>query len=327
MYKKLALAIAVASSSGVVMADGAQVEEILVWGAQVKASSLKLDEEKIALKQVDHISDLLRIVPGVDVGGAHSLNQRITIRSMDDKDLRISIDGANQNTYMYHHMGNLQINADILKSVAIDVGTNSVVNGGLGGAVRFETRDAAELLQGGNRFGGRVNVSASDNASNNLSLTGYGKIIDSIDFLAYYNRVDRDNFSVGGGKIRDEKGMEEPGTDGEVKGLKGELDDVLIKFGWAINENHKLKLGYESYKDEGNYSYRPDMGLSTGITIANSLNVPLTYPTEFTRDTYTLNYSGDIGNTTIAASVYRNQSNLWRDETGSSRMAPNRCHY
>ena len=28
--------------------------------------------------QADHISDLLRDLPGVDVGGAHSLNQRIT---------------------------------------------------------------------------------------------------------------------------------------------------------------------------------------------------------------------------------------------------------
>ena len=93
-------------------------------------SSIYLNGDAIANKQADHISDLLRTIPGVDVGGAHSLNQRITIRSMDDKDLDISIDGAKQNSYMYHHMGNLQIHADILKSVDLEIGSNSVINGG-----------------------------------------------------------------------------------------------------------------------------------------------------------------------------------------------------
>src|SRR5690554_2273926 len=85
--------------------DFPALEETRVWGTQVVASSVNLDQTAMELKQADHISDLLRPIPGVDVGGAHSLNQRITIRSMDDKDLRISIDGASQNTYMYHHMG------------------------------------------------------------------------------------------------------------------------------------------------------------------------------------------------------------------------------
>ena len=37
---------------------------------------------------------------------------------------------------MYHHMGNLQIHADILKAVEIEVGNNSVATGSLGGAVQ-----------------------------------------------------------------------------------------------------------------------------------------------------------------------------------------------
>ena len=114
-----AAAIAAAMISPATYADDAlntdDIERIAVWSTEVKASSLYLKGEEIANKQADHISDLLRTIPGVDVGGAHSLNQRITIRSMDDKDLDISIDGAKQNTYMYHHMGNLQIHADILK--------------------------------------------------------------------------------------------------------------------------------------------------------------------------------------------------------------------
>ena len=243
------------------------VERISVWSTQVKTSSLYLKGDDIANKQADHISDLLRTIPGVDVGGAHSLNQRITIRSMDDKDLDISIDGANQNTYMYHHMGNLQIHADILKSVDIEVGTNSVINSGLGGSVRFETKQARELLTDDDTFGARLQVGAGDNSGNNLSATAYGLLGEQVDFLAYYNVVNRDNYDVGGGKIKDSNGDEIAGTDGTVRGLKGDLDDALIKFGWNLADNQRLQISYESYTDEGDYSYRPDMGLATDLAI------------------------------------------------------------
>ncbi len=303
--------------------EQAEIETLAVWGTQVKASSLSMDAEAMEIRQPDHISDLLRTIPGVDVGGAHSLNQRITIRSMDDKDLRISIDGASQNTYMYHHMGNLQIHADILESAEIDVGNNSVVNGGLGGAVRFKTKNARSLLDEGAQFGGRVQASYADNSGDSTSLTGYGQLTDSFDALVYLNQVNRDNYEVGGGKILGADGTQVAGTDGTVRGLEGEVEDALIKFGWDITEGHRIKLGYETYTDEGNYSYRPDMGLATDLAIANSLKIPLTYPTEFSRDTATLSYEGQLtANTQVDAAFYRNESTFWRDERGLVSWSP-----
>ena len=321
-YKTTMVAFAVGSAlaaSSQVFAETTEekeIEVVEVWSTQVKASSLYLKGEEIANKQADHISDLLRTIPGVDVGGAHSLNQRITIRSMDDKDLAISIDGAQQNTYMYHHMGNLQIHADILKSVDIEVGSNSVINSGLGGSVRFETKQAKELLADGQTLGARIQVGASDNANNNFSLTGYGLLADNLDFLAYYNFVDRQNYEVGGGKILNADGSVVAGTDGEVRGLEGELTDALIKFGWDIDANQRVQVSYENYVDEGDYSYRPDMGLATDIAITESLAVPLLWPTEFTRDTVTLNYELVTGDTMVKAAMYSNTSELFRDESG-----------
>jgi len=294
-----------------------EIDQVTVWGTQVRTSSVGIPEDTLAIKQADHVSDLLRTIPGVDVGGAHSLNQRITIRSMDDKDLRISIDGANQNTYMYHHMGNLQIHADILKSVDVQVGSNSIIDGGLGGAVRFETKSANELLRHGERFGARVQTSYGDNSGTSNSLTVYGQLSQNLDVLAYYNSVDRDNYEVGGNKIEGGDGSEISGTNGSVKGLEGELDDSLIKFGWNISDSQRLELGYESYKDEGDYSQRPDMGLATGIGIANNLAIPLLWPTEFSRDTLSLNYKLEWGgHSQLKATLFNNESTLKRDETG-----------
>ena len=106
-------------------------------------------------------------------------------------------------------------------------------------------------------------------------------------------------------------------ADGEVVGLKGDLSDGLIKLGWDFANNQRLEFSYEHYQDEGDYSYRPDMGLATDLAITDSLKVPLLWPTEFTRETLTLNYQLIWGEaSTLDAVVYSNTSELWRDEMG-----------
>lgn len=305
------------------VATSPTIEEVEVWATEVRLGEGGLEGAALELRQADHVSDLLRHLPGVDVGGAHSLNQRITIRSLGDRNLRITIDGANQNTYMYHHMGNLQIHADILQSVDVAVGKNSVVNSGLGGAVRFETRQATDLLAPRQRFGARAQASYADNAGSGYSLAAYGLIGDQFDVLAYHNQVERDNYEVGGGRIRAYDGSTVPGTDGTVRGLEGEVQDTLLRFGWNPTDGQRIKLGYERYVDEGNYSYRPDMGLATDIAIANSLSIPLLWPTEFSRDTFTLNHEIELGaGTTVRTAAFRNESNFWRDERGLASWTP-----
>ncbi|GIX22575.1 MAG: ligand-gated channel [Gammaproteobacteria bacterium] len=298
------------------------MEAVDVWATRVRSSTLTLDEDGIGLRQADHISDLLRPLPGVDVGGAHSLNQRVTLRSFNDKDLRISVDGANQNTNMYHHMGNLQIHADILEAVDIEVGSHSVIDGGLGGAVRFYTRSAAQLLEPGARFGARVNLSHADNDAQGAALSLYGLAGEGGDWLLYHNRVERGDFRVGGGEILDQNGEVIPGTDGRVRGHAGVLEDTLLKFGWTFGDGHSVHVGHERYRDEGDYSYRPDMGLATDIAIAESLNIPLTYPTRFGRDTVTVNYRYRGEALELYATVYGNESELWRDERALASWRP-----
>ncbi|MBQ4811449.1 TonB-dependent receptor [Pseudoalteromonas luteoviolacea] len=316
-FKLSLISVAISALCPWAVASEQNIEQISVWSTQVKSSAPYLQGQEIADKQADHISDLLRTIPGVDVGGAHSLNQRITIRSLDDKDLKVTIDGASQNAYMYHHMGNLQIHADILKSVEIHTGTNSVVNGGLGGAVRFTTKQAKDLLQQGEQFGARLSAATGDNSGQQFSFTGFGQLTGELDFLIYFNDVNKDNFKVGGDQILDENGKVEPDTDGTVRGLAGDVKDTLIKFGWDINQQQRLSIGYEQYEDSGDYSYRPDMGMSTDVTIATGTHTPLTWPTKFTRDTLTLSYELNFGHaSTLTANLFDNVSELYRDESG-----------
>ncbi|MCB1603284.1 MAG: TonB-dependent receptor [Gammaproteobacteria bacterium] len=297
-----------------------KMDSVKVWGTTVQSSSVNIDEKYLTMRQADHLSDLLRSIPGVDVGGSHSLNQRINIRGLDDRDLLITIDGAVQNTYMYHHMGNLQIHADILKAVEIEVGTNSVINSGLGGSVKFKTKEAKDLLEYGQTIGVRTQGSFASNDSSGGSITSYGQLSNNVDFLAYYNYVDRSNFTVGGGKILGSDGVV-INESGVVKGQAGRTNDGLFKLGIDLSPLQRLEFGIEGYSDKGNYSYRPDMGLATDIAIADGLGLPLVYPTEFLRDTYTINYDLSWGsNSNLVASAYMNKSDLWRDQTSLANV-------
>lgn len=156
---KLAVVVSLALSSHAFAEQGSEADEqMIVWGTQVSSSSEYLGDQDISLRQADHMSDLLRSIPGVDVGGTHSVNQRINIRGLGETDLDIRLDGASQHANMFHHIGNLTLNPDILKSVDIQVGNNSVTQSGLGGAVYFETKNALDLLTYGERFGARFMV-------------------------------------------------------------------------------------------------------------------------------------------------------------------------
>lgn len=290
-------AMASAHASAQTQADTSE-DVIQVWGTQVQSSSLFVGQDEIALKQADHLSDLLRDIPGVDIGGTHSINQRINFRGLDDRNINVFIDGALQTNYLFHHMGNLLINADILKSADIQLGSNSVVNTGIGGAIRFETKDARDLLEyTENSFGGRIMAGYNSNAQVSYSATGYGQLGERFDVLAYYNSVDRDNFEDG-------NGLETIGSDGETT-------NTLIKVGFDIADNQRIELSYDRLEDEGDYTQRPDMGVLTNQAITGDILIP----TEFTRETWNLGYELDLGEAfNFRATYYTNDMYLWRDQ-------------
>lgn len=279
-----------------------------VWGTQVSSSSEYLSDQDISVKQADHLSDLLRDIPGVDVGGTHSVNQRINIRGLNETDLDIRLDGASQHASMFHHIGNLTLNPDIIQAVDVEVGNNSVRNSGLGGSVHFETKDARDLLRPGERFGTRLYAGYGTNAYHQGSAALYGQLSETVDALLYGYRVDRDNFEDGDGN--------------KTFGADGTITDVLAKVGWEPGYGHRLELSHDHYEDEGDYNPRPDMS----GTANSGLTADLILPTEYSRDTTTLGYKFDDGSATgYQATLYRNYIELYRDESGiTSRWPANR---
>ncbi len=279
-------------------ADKVEMDTVNVWGTSVESSSMYLNEGDINIKQADHLSDLLVDIPGVDVGGTHSINNRINIRGFQDEDLEMSIDGAKiQNANMFHHIGNLLINPDILKSADIQVGTNSVVNSSLGGAVAFETKDGKGLLRPGETMGARVSGNFNSNDEHGGSFAGYGKLTEKADFLAYYRQVEKNNWTDGDGT--------------ENFGVEGTIYNALLKFGVDLDENNRISLSYDSLHDEGDYSPRPDFGRAYNEARTGDY----TFPTEYDRTTISLRHELDLGDKLfMTTTVYSNENELERFE-------------
>lgn len=292
------LAISAAlSNAAFAQQDESQTDNVVVWGTKVSSSSESLGTDDLSVKQADHMSDLLRGIPGVDVGGTHSVNQRINIRGLNETDLDIRLDGASQHANMFHHIGNLTLNPDILKSADIQVGNNSVTQSGLGGAVYFETKNAKDLLRGDEQFGVRVFGGYNSNASEQGSVTVYGQVSDQVDAMLYVQGIARDNFENGNGT--------------ENFGVEGDTYNILGKLGYEPVAGHRFQLAYDLYRDEGDYSPRPDMNGSANTTLTESDLLP----TEYNRDTVTASYQLTGEKHSGKVSLYSSETEIVRDES------------
>lgn len=290
-------AVSVAISAPVCAEETSYFDEVLVWGTKVSSNTESVGAQDMSLKQADHMSDLLRDIPGVDVGGTHSVNQRINIRGLDETDLDIRLDGASQHANMFHHIGNLTLNPDILKSADIQVGNNSVTQNGIGGSVYFETKDAKDLLRYDESFGVRVYGGYASNASQQGSLTAYGLIGERFDTMLYGHYVRRDNFEDGRGV--------------DSIGVEGDTYNVLGKIGFEPSAKHRFELAYDLYRDSGDYSPRPDWSVDAIKSRSNDELIP----TDYNRDTITLSYELKGEGNRGKVSLYNTRTEIIRDES------------
>lgn len=244
-------------------------------------------------QQASHLSDFLNVVPGVTIGGTSSVNQRIRIRGLEDSNLKITIDGARQEGKLFYHMGDVTIDPDLLKQAKVSVGNNSVTlgNDALGGAVAFETVDAADLLKPGQKIGAKLKVGyASNNDELLTSATVYGAPSDNIDLLAYYGKRDTSSGEDGSGRELFED---------------SESENFLLKAGAYIADDHRIGASFSRTEKEGSFPFRPDYPSRDGDPI----------PQKVKRDTYTLDYSFNPINSLIDinTTIYQTETQILRD--------------
>lgn len=245
------------------------LEELVVVGA---LTDVVVSEAEIAFTQANDLQDIFRRTPSVAVGGSIGLAQKIYVRGLEDSLLNVTVDGAPQHGTLFHHIGRVSIEPELLETVELQTGAGEATAGfgAIGGAIRFRTRDPVDLLSEGRRFGGVAKAGWFSNDGEKYSLTGAARLVGDLGLMASYVQVDRDEMEDGDGEL--------------LRGTAAKQRLGFVKLGGEVAEGHRISVSYERREEEGAFGQRPNWPVLAG---------DLLFPAEAERGTAVANYGYD----------------------------------
>ncbi len=247
-----------------------EIEDVVVVGA---LTDIELTREEIELTQASDLADLFRSTPSVQVGGSLGIAQKIYVRGLEDSLLNVTVDGAPQRGTLFHHIGRVSLEPELLETVDVQTGAGEATAGfgAIGGAIRFRTRDATSLLEDGRRFGAMARAGWFSNDGEKYSLTGYGRLFGDVGIVASYVTIDRDAYEDGDGN--------------EIRGSAAQQDLLFVKVGGELGGGHRLSVSHERRDEEGEFGQRPNWPALAGDRL---------FPGKARRTTTTANYGYDF---------------------------------
>jgi hemoglobin/transferrin/lactoferrin receptor protein len=166
----------------------------------VVAGRSTLKKENIERIQADNVAELLDKLPGVSSAGSpRPGGQSLNIWGMGGmEDINVTLDGAPKGFEKYRQ-GSVFIEPELIKQIDVDKGPFNLANGngGFGGSIKIVTKDAADLLQPGENFGGMLKYGFHTNDNQNIySGALYGKTPEGFaDGMIYASKRDGGNIT------------------------------------------------------------------------------------------------------------------------------------
>ncbi len=302
---KLWLLLALAVSSNITAEElskktdqnDVEFDTLHVLGANEEGFNVAINAEMIDKKLSTSLQDLFRHEPSITVGGGLPVAQKVYVRGLEDTLLNVTIDGATQAGYIYHHQGRINVEPELIKNVVVKPGAGNATDGAgaLGGAIHLNLKDAQDLVRPGQQFGALVKTAYhSNNSMWKKHISAYGMLSDDFGLLASFTDNDAsDNYRDGSGN--------------EVEYSEIEQQDIRIKLSGDIADDHYLSLGYENFDDDGNRYSRANMG---ALFHPIYPNVPVEQKTN--RESWTVNYKYNPSNELIdlSTTLYYTDSSL-----------------
>lgn len=300
----LSVALLTAMAAQTAVAEPIVLDTVQVTGNTITPELNSVDAGQIEKLQANDLEDLFSQSPEVTVGGGPDVAQKLYIRGLEDQLLNITIDGAQQATRQFHHVGRISIEPELLKYVEVNAGAGNALSGpgALGGSVKFVTKDPEDMLKPGENFGGLVKgmfSSNTDSFKTNTSL--FGRLTDDWSAMVSYTQSDADNYEDGNGD--------------EVLGTESDQDYLFAKVVGHLTDSQTVRLSYEKRDDEGDRTQRPQWVYSPSPTPQPHRGNHL-YFSENERETVTLNYElNPIDNQylDLSLTVYNTESDFLQD--------------
>src|SRR5690606_26234760 len=232
-------------------------------------------------------------IPSVTVGGSVGIAQKIYVRGLEDTQLNVTVDGAPQHGTLFHHIGRVTIEPELLKTVDVQSGAGEATAGfgAIGGASRCRTRDAVEMLAPGRDFGGMARAGWLSNDGYRLSGSLYGRVAGELGLLASFVHSDRDDMEDGGGN--------------RLHGTGGEQKAGFVKFGGQLTPEQRISISFEQREETASFGQRPNWPALEGDTL---------YPATGKRRTGVLNHGIALASRLdLESTLYWTQSKFTQD--------------
>ncbi|MCG8371238.1 MAG: TonB-dependent receptor, partial [Proteobacteria bacterium] len=265
-------------------ADGGEIDDIIVTATRLPRNIMEIagtvsvvTGEDIERQVASDLDDLIRYQPGVTMNtNGRGGNMGFIIRGMGGNRVLTLIDGIRAgDSYARGPVaqGVDRFEVDDLKAVEIIRGPASVLYGSdaMGGAVILRTKDPIDYLDGDSSYVGVRAGYAGANELAKLGLTGATRVGDLGLFLQYTNRAYEERDIAGEGSLNPQ--------DGESHGL-------LLKTVWAPGDGHRLKLSFETMREDNDFELLTELSSSVFESLAED---------QMERSRVSLQYDWSIG--------------------------------
>ncbi len=255
--------------------DDSQVFDLAPFVVEADGSQniLQITQRDLSQRQANDLEDVLSIDPSITVGGSVGVAQKIYVRNIGEGMLTVSVDGALQSGSLFHHIGRIAVEPELLKQVEVQSGIGGATDGpgALGGSIKFITKDPSDLLRDGHDIGALIKYGYFDNTSGyKASANLFGRFNENWSGLFSYVSSEYDDIEDGDGKIV-------PGSDSQQK-------VAMAKLVGEFDNGQALKFSFERIDENGMKLQRPEYALSSWNPL---------FPMDTSRDTLKLGYEFD----------------------------------
>lgn len=125
----VAIGIAASSMSYAEQAQKAKHDSIETMVVVGEATNAQIDYKDLEAFQANDLADVFRTTPSISVGGgASGIAQKVYVRGLEDSMVNVTVDGAPQTSTLFHHIGRVTIDPDLLKQVEVQAGAGEATS-------------------------------------------------------------------------------------------------------------------------------------------------------------------------------------------------------
>ncbi|MBB3995965.1 hemoglobin/transferrin/lactoferrin receptor protein [Sulfitobacter undariae] len=207
--------------------------------AQAVLGNDQISDAEIESRNPTTVADVFAGESAITASGGAPIAQKVYVNGIEESLLSVTIDGARQNKSAFHHTGNVLLDPALLKSVEVSAGLAPADQGpnALAGSIAYTTKDARDLLEADDPFGGQYTLSYGRNGQgfrNTLSVFGQ---TNGFEYLLSGTRATGDDYKDGSGNT--------------ITGTEADLTDYIAKFAYTTQSGKRLSFSASETTDSG----------------------------------------------------------------------------